>query len=105
MKAAVPPPAHQALAENDVQAIDELRAVFARLKAELAKVIVGQNAVIERLAICLFARGHALLMGVPALLNEGLSWRDVRLRTMHAAPVTLGPLPAERAGGLSRVES
>ncbi len=46
----------------------------------------------------------ALLMGVPALLNEGLSWRDVRLRTMHAAPVTLGPLP-DRARGLSRVES
>jgi phosphatidylinositol alpha-mannosyltransferase len=47
----------------------------------------------------------ALLMGVPALLNEGLSWRDVRLRTMHAAPVTL-PALAERAGaGLSRVES
>jgi phosphatidyl-myo-inositol alpha-mannosyltransferase len=35
----------------------------------------------------------ALLMGLPALLNEGLSWRDVRLRTMHAAPVRLGPLP------------
>src|SRR6266446_4161560 len=67
MKAAFPPQAHQALAENDVQAIDELRAGFARLKAELAKVIVGQNAVIERLAICLFARGHALLMGVPGL--------------------------------------
>ncbi len=46
----------------------------------------------------------ALLMGVPALLNEGLSWRDVRLRTMQAAPVTLGPLPAERAAGLSRAE-
>src|SRR5947209_1882743 len=67
MKAAVAPPTHEALPENDVQAIDELRAVFARLKAELAKVIVGQNAVIERLAICLFARGHALLMGVPGL--------------------------------------
>ncbi len=35
----------------------------------------------------------ALLMGLPALLNEGLSWRDVRLRTMQAAPVTLGPVP------------
>jgi phosphatidyl-myo-inositol alpha-mannosyltransferase len=35
----------------------------------------------------------AVLMGVPALLNEGLSWREVRLRTMHAAPVRLGPLP------------
>jgi phosphatidylinositol alpha-mannosyltransferase len=47
----------------------------------------------------------ALLMGVPALLNEGLSWRDVRLRTMHAAPVTLGPLPAERAASLARAGS
>jgi phosphatidylinositol alpha-mannosyltransferase len=47
----------------------------------------------------------ALLMGVPALLNEGLSWRDVRLRTMHAAPVRLAPLPERVGGGLSRVES
>jgi phosphatidylinositol alpha-mannosyltransferase len=42
----------------------------------------------------------ALIMGMPALLNEGLSWRDVRLRTMHAGPVKLGPLP-ERQTGLS----
>jgi phosphatidyl-myo-inositol alpha-mannosyltransferase len=35
----------------------------------------------------------ALIMGMPALVNEGLSWREVRLRTMHAAPVKLGPLP------------
>jgi len=55
------------LSENDVQAIDELRDVYARLRKELARVIVGQNAVIERLAICLFARGHGLLMGVPGL--------------------------------------
>jgi phosphatidylinositol alpha-mannosyltransferase len=31
----------------------------------------------------------ALLMGLPALLNEGLSWREVRLRTMHASTVRL----------------
>ncbi len=37
--------------------------------------------------------GTALIMGLPALLNEGLSWRDVRLRTMHATPVRLGALP------------
>ena len=30
-------------------------------------MIVGQHDVIEQLAICLFARGHALLMGVPGL--------------------------------------
>jgi phosphatidylinositol alpha-mannosyltransferase len=40
----------------------------------------------------------ALIMGLPALLNEGLSWRDVRLRTLHATPVKLGPLPASVVG-------
>ncbi len=42
----------------------------------------------------------ALIMGMPALVNEGLSWRDVRLRTMHATPVKLAPLP-ERGLGVS----
>jgi phosphatidylinositol alpha-mannosyltransferase len=31
----------------------------------------------------------ALLVGMPALLKEGMSWREVRLRAMHAAPVKL----------------
>jgi phosphatidylinositol alpha-mannosyltransferase len=31
----------------------------------------------------------AIAMGGPALLKEGLSWRDVRLRAVHAAPVKL----------------
>ena len=35
----------------------------------------------------------AAIMGMPALLKEGLSWRDVRLRALHAAPVQLDPLP------------
>lgn len=55
------------LSENDVQAIDQLRNSYGRLVSELERVIVGQKDTIERLAICLFARGHALLMGVPGL--------------------------------------
>ena len=55
------------LSDNDVQAIDQLRTVYASLKQELGRVIVGQEQTVERLAICLFARGHALLMGVPGL--------------------------------------
>src|ERR1700722_3439072 len=55
------------LSEAHVQAIDHLREVYARLRKELARVIVGQKDVIERLSICLFARGHGLLMGVPGL--------------------------------------
>lgn len=55
------------LPPDDVAAIDELGKTYQALRAELAKNIVGQDEVIEKLAICLFARGHALLMGVPGL--------------------------------------
>jgi MoxR-like ATPase len=55
------------LSEDDVQAIDHLRDVYSRLRKELGRVIVGQKDTIERLSICLFARGHGLLMGVPGL--------------------------------------
>ncbi len=76
------------LSDNDVTAIDQLRDSYARLRKELGRVIVGQHEVIERLAICLFARGHALLMGVPGLaktllvskLAETMSLRFSRIQ-------------------------
>src|ERR1700746_1691566 len=55
------------LNQSHVQAIGHLQYVYSQLRKELARVIVGQEATIERLAISLFARGHALLMGVPGL--------------------------------------
>src|SRR5438477_9981035 len=63
-----PPSAVAALPENgDVVAIDMLRELYDRMRAELAKVIIGQDEVVERMLICILARGHALLMGVPGL--------------------------------------
>jgi hypothetical protein len=29
-------------------------------------------------------------MGMPALVREGMTWRDLRLKTLYAAPVQLG---------------
>jgi len=55
------------LPEDDVAAIDELGKIHQALRSEIGKVIVGQEQVIEQLTICLFAKGHALLMGVPGL--------------------------------------
>jgi MoxR-like ATPase len=55
------------LQDDDVKAIDSLQNMYRKLTSELGKVIVGQSKVIEQLAICLFGRGHALLMGVPGL--------------------------------------
>ncbi len=85
--AATLPPTHR-MSDNDVQAIDQLREMYAKLKKELGRVIVGQHEVIERLAICLFARGHALLMGVPGLaktllvskLSETMSLKFSRIQ-------------------------
>lgn len=55
------------LPESDVEAIAKLRDTYGKLRSELGKVIVGQEAVIEQLMLCLLARGHGLLMGVPGL--------------------------------------
>src|SRR3954465_13324785 len=40
----------------------------------------------------------AIVMGTPALLKEGLSWKDVRMRALHATPVTLSPKPRRERG-------
>jgi MoxR-like ATPase len=50
-----------------VQAIEQLRQSHDRLRREISKVIVGQDAVLEQLLMAIFCRGHALLMGVPGL--------------------------------------
>lgn len=55
------------LPPDDVAAIDQLGNTYRSFKKELAKIIIGQDEVIEQLSIALFARGHALLMGVPGL--------------------------------------
>ena len=47
----------------------------------------------------------AVVMGAPALVREGVSWRDVRLRAMHYAPVELEPLPAGSGRGEARAEA
>jgi len=39
----------------------------------------------------------AILMGMPALLKEGMSWREVRQRAMHATPIKLPPRPPGRS--------
>ena len=40
-------------------------------------------------------------MGAPALVKEGLSWREVRLRALHTSPVSLAPRARRRrAAGL-----
>jgi MoxR-like ATPase len=55
------------LYKSDVEAVDALVKKYNILRKEIAKVIVGQDEVIESVIISIFSRGHALLVGVPGL--------------------------------------
>lgn len=52
---------------DDVQLAEKLSESVKKIKNEIAKVIVGQDEIIDQLLISLLARGHCLLVGVPGL--------------------------------------
>jgi MoxR-like ATPase len=52
---------------NDVQLVEQLNKKVSEIKSEIAKVIVGQDEIINQLIISLLSRGHCLLVGVPGL--------------------------------------
>lgn len=52
---------------SEVEALDALKDKYQDLKTEIAKVIVGQDAVVKKILISIFSKGHTLLVGVPGL--------------------------------------
>ncbi len=52
---------------RDVEAVEKLSLAVKQIKKEIAKVIVGQDQIINDLMVSLLARGHCLLVGVPGL--------------------------------------
>ena len=52
---------------SDVTAIQNLVEKRTALKKEIAKAIIGQEAVIDQILLAIFSGGHALLVGVPGL--------------------------------------
>ncbi|MDW8343949.1 MAG: MoxR family ATPase [Verrucomicrobiae bacterium] len=85
---------------DDVAAIVELRQFYQRLRQELGRVIIGQEKVIEQLVICLFARGHALLMGVPGLAKTLLVRSVAQTMDLKFSRIQFTPdlMPADITG-------
>ncbi|NOQ70791.1 MAG: AAA domain-containing protein [Crocinitomix sp.] len=52
---------------SDKEGIDLLANKYKELKAEIHKVIVGQDEVVSQVIMSIFSRGHSLLVGVPGL--------------------------------------
>lgn len=53
--------------EDNVKLINELKIKYEELKKEIARKIVGQNEVIDKILVSIFSNGHCLLIGVPGL--------------------------------------
>jgi MoxR-like ATPase len=76
---------------SEVEAIDALASDFKKLKAEIGKVIVGQNEVVDFVLISLFCDGHSLLVGVPGLaktllINTIADVLDLRFKRIQFTP-------------------
>jgi len=54
-------------AASDVQLLETLRHAHKKMRAEIGKIIIGQERVLDQLLTAIFCRGHALLVGVPGL--------------------------------------
>ena len=53
--------------KSDIEAVESLHSFHRKITAEIGKVIVGQDKVIEQLLMSLLSAGHCLLVGVPGL--------------------------------------
>ena len=53
--------------ENDIKAVDALHQAYNNIKAEIGKIVIGQEDVVKSVLISIFSNGHCLLVGVPGL--------------------------------------
>jgi len=85
---------------SDLEAAQRLAAAHAKLRAELSKVIVGQDKVVEQLLTAVFARGHCLLVGVPGLAKTLLISTLARTMSLSFRRIQFTPdlMPADITG-------
>ncbi|MGI9014542.1 MAG: AAA family ATPase [Phycisphaerales bacterium] len=78
----------ESLSRDDIHLLEEAADGFRKLKSEMGKVIVGQDAIIRPLLGAVFCQGHALVIGVPGLaktlmvktLAQALGWTFKRIQ-------------------------
>lgn len=105
----------QILNPRDEELLKEASDAFARLQAEVGKVIIGQQEAVTPLLAAIFAQGHVLLIGVPGLaktllvrtLGQALGWNFRRIQftpdMMPADIIGMELLEDDRAAGTRRM--
>ncbi len=91
---------NQPSAIGDAEGIARLGAARQKILDQLSQVIVGQEAVIDQLLICLFSRGHCLLEGVPGLAKTLLISTLARSLNLSFSRIQFTPdlMPADITG-------
>ena len=86
--------------QNDERLFAECGEAWARLRAQVARVIIGQDEVVEQLVTALFAGGHCLLVGVPGLAKTLLVSTVARCLRLSFSRVQFTPdlMPGDITG-------
>jgi MoxR-like ATPase len=86
--------------DADLAGVEELQRAHARILAEMKKVIVGQEAVIEQMLITLLANGHCLLVGVPGLAKTLMVSTLARILSLRFNRIQFTPdlMPSDITG-------
>ncbi len=82
------------------QAVAEVRSAYEKLKAEVHKVIVGQDDVVDQVLMCIFCRGHGLVVGVPGLAKTLLISTMARTLSLGFSRIQFTPdlMPSDITG-------
>ena len=91
---------NESVASRDVELLDELKRARTAILAELRKVIVGHDEVVEQLLTALFANGHCLLVGVPGLAKTLLVSTVARALDLEFSRIQFTPdlMPSDITG-------
>jgi len=78
----------------------EVREIYDMLRAEISKVIVGQDEVIDQILLAIFSRGHAMLVGVPGLAKTLLISTIARTMKLDFSRIQFTPdlMPSDITG-------
>src|SRR5436309_636855 len=85
---------------DDLASLERLRVAYDTMRAEISKVVIGQDIVIEELLTAMFSRGHCVLVGVPGLAKTLLVSTLARTLSLTFKRIQFTPdlMPADITG-------
>jgi len=93
-------PSNSSATDLASEVVAEVRRAQQSLKAEIHKVIVGQDEVVDQLLMCIFSSGHAVVVGVPGLAKTLLISTIARTLSLGFSRIQFTPdlMPADITG-------